>query len=62
MPAPAEVVAAIHSRGKELVVWCPPLSRVRALAAAGVDALIVDDVERHVRALHGAPHLQEARA
>jgi glycerophosphoryl diester phosphodiesterase len=45
------LVASVHGSDRDLVVWCPPVRRVRALAAAGVDAMVVDDVSRHVAEL-----------
>lgn len=44
------VVERVHDAGRQLMVWCPPARRVGALAAAGVDALVVDDVPRVVNA------------
>ena len=51
IPPPAQVVARVHESRRQLMVWCPSLRRARALALAGVDALVVDDVPRHVSAL-----------
>ena len=51
VPELPDLVASVHAAHRELVVWCPPVRRVRALAAAGVDAMVVDDVKRHVREL-----------
>jgi glycerophosphoryl diester phosphodiesterase len=51
VPELPDLVASVHAANRELVVWCPPVRRVRALAAAGVDAMVVDDVRRHVREL-----------
>lgn len=53
VPALANLVQSVHATHRELVVWCPPVRRVRALAAAGVDALVVDDVGRHAAQLTG---------
>jgi glycerophosphoryl diester phosphodiesterase len=33
-----------HRAGLQVIAWCPPLARGAELLAAGVDALIVDDV------------------
>lgn len=49
IPSLPDLVESVHASRRELVVWCPPVRRVRALAAAGVDAMVVDDVARHVR-------------
>jgi glycerophosphoryl diester phosphodiesterase len=56
MPRPrvrplSHVLAALHSAGRQLAVWCPGLVHARELAQAGVDALYVDDVPTTVRAL-----------
>jgi glycerophosphoryl diester phosphodiesterase len=51
VPALPDLVASVHASKRELVVWCPPVRRIRALAAAGVDAMVVDDVSRHVAEL-----------
>jgi glycerophosphoryl diester phosphodiesterase len=48
VPALPDLVASVHASHRELVVWCPPVRRVRALTGAGVDAMVVDDVSRHV--------------
>jgi glycerophosphoryl diester phosphodiesterase len=47
VPELPDLVESLHTAARELVVWCPPVRRVRALAAAGVDAMVVDDVARH---------------
>jgi glycerophosphoryl diester phosphodiesterase len=51
VPALDSVVQSVHDANRELLVWCPSERRARALAAAGVDAMVVDDVPRLVRAL-----------
>jgi glycerophosphoryl diester phosphodiesterase len=51
VPSLPDLVASVHASQRDLVVWCPPVRRLRALAAAGVDAMVVDDVARHVREL-----------
>jgi glycerophosphoryl diester phosphodiesterase len=50
-PETARVIENVHLAGRQFVVWCPSLRRAKSLAAAGVDAMIVDDVRRHLRAL-----------
>ncbi len=50
-PLTHRVVEQVHAAGRQLAVWCPSVRRARSLAAVGVDALIVDDVRSHVRAL-----------
>lgn len=51
VPELPDLVKSVHASHRELVVWCPPVRRVRALVAAGVDAMVVDDVARHVAEL-----------
>lgn len=51
VPDLPELVASVHASQRELVVWCPPVRRVRALVSAGVDAMVVDDVSRHLAEL-----------
>jgi glycerophosphoryl diester phosphodiesterase len=49
-------VAAAHDAGLEVLAWCPGEQEVGALVAAGVDAVVVNDVPRMlplVRALRG---------
>ncbi len=56
IPPLPDLVASVHAAKRELVIWCPPVRRVRALSAAGVDAMVVDDVARHLRELaRGSP-------
>jgi glycerophosphoryl diester phosphodiesterase len=43
------VVQQVHDADRQLLVWCPSVRRARTLTAAGVDALVIDDVPRHVR-------------
>lgn len=50
VPSVQRVVDFVHDADRELAVWCPSERRVKALAAAGVDALVVDNVPRHARA------------
>lgn len=51
VPDLPELVESVHASHRDLVVWCPPVRRIRALAAAGVDAMVVDDVSRHLAKL-----------
>ncbi len=51
VPAVERIVDFVHDAERELVVWCPPERRARLLAVAGADALVVDNVPRHVRAV-----------
>jgi glycerophosphoryl diester phosphodiesterase len=51
VPPLRSIVKAVHDAERQLLVWCPSERRARALTAAGVDAMVVDDVPRHVRAL-----------
>lgn len=48
-PDTSRVVELVHAAGRQLAVWCPSLRRARSLASAGADAMIVDDVPRHLR-------------
>lgn len=47
-PLTSDVVRRVHASGRQLAVWRPSLRRARSLALAGVDAMIVDDVRRHL--------------
>jgi glycerophosphoryl diester phosphodiesterase len=51
IPALAAVVAAVHRADRQLLAWCPTPEQALALAAANVDALVVDDVAHQVDAL-----------
>lgn len=53
VPAVEEIVTEVHAAERQLLVWCPPVRRARKLAAAGVDALVVDNVPRQARVLAG---------
>jgi glycerophosphoryl diester phosphodiesterase len=44
-------VELAHEAGLEVVAWCPPVAEARELVAAGVDAVVVDDVPRSLVAL-----------
>jgi len=50
IPELTRIVEAVHATGRQLLVWCPSKRRARALAAAGKDAMVVDDVPRLVEA------------
>lgn len=61
VPDLSDLVASLHAAARDLVVWCPPVRRVRALAAAGVDAVVVDDVARHAaRFARARPGVRQA--
>lgn len=45
------IVDQVHASNRQLLVWCPSERRARALARAGVDAMVVDEVPRQVNAL-----------
>lgn len=63
IPSLERVVSHVHDIDRELLVWCPPERRARALAAAGVDSLVVDNVPRTLRALSRVLHrLDRARS
>ncbi len=51
VPELHEVVDRVHSSRRQLLVWGPTLDQARHLASAGVDAMVVDDVPRHVAGL-----------
>ena len=42
-PEAPEALAAAHAAGLEVLAWCPDPVAARVLAAAGVDAMVVDD-------------------
>jgi glycerophosphoryl diester phosphodiesterase len=46
-------VGLAHEAGLEVVAWCPVADVARELFAAGVDAVVVDDVPRALAALRG---------
>jgi glycerophosphoryl diester phosphodiesterase len=45
-----ESIAAAHAAGLEVVAWCPDVSQAEPLVAAGVDALVVNDVQESLAA------------
>ena len=49
VPTLDTILTAVHDSKRQLMVWCPSPRRVRPLLAAGVDAIVVDDLPRHVR-------------
>lgn len=51
VPPLETILSAVHEADRQLMVWCPSARRARALQAAGVDAMVVDDVPRRVEAL-----------
>ncbi len=48
---PAVSVRTAHDAGLQVLAWCPEPAAARELVAAGVDALVVNDVEQAVHAL-----------
>ncbi|HJR37552.1 MAG TPA: glycerophosphodiester phosphodiesterase [Nocardioidaceae bacterium] len=50
MPTPERLIDQVHGTQRQLLVWCPSTRRARMLARAGVDAMVVDDVPKHVEA------------
>ncbi|TPG17098.1 glycerophosphodiester phosphodiesterase [Pedococcus bigeumensis] len=44
-------VGLAHEAGLEVVAWCPQVAEARELLAAGVDAVVVDDVPATLAAL-----------
>ncbi|MEW1681725.1 glycerophosphodiester phosphodiesterase [Streptomyces sp. NPDC093594] len=50
-PLAENVFDIVHAARRQVLVWCPESTgRTRDFAAAGVDAVIVDDIPRHARA------------
>lgn len=43
---PARSIEVCHGAGLEVLAWCPPPADALALLAAGVDAVVVNDVPR----------------
>ncbi len=54
-----QVVERVHQSSRQLMVWCPTTRQGQQLLAAGVDALILDDVPRRARALAAALQRRE---
>jgi glycerophosphoryl diester phosphodiesterase len=50
-PSIESIVENVHASQRQVLVWCPNTRRALDFAAANVDALVVDDVPRHVQAL-----------
>jgi glycerophosphoryl diester phosphodiesterase len=50
-PTAAEAVFAAHEAGLEVLIWCPGAGAAASYAAAGADALCVDDVPGTLAAL-----------
>ena len=57
VPTLDTILTAVHDSKRQLMVWCPSPRRVRPLLAAGVDAIVVDDLPRYVRE-YGGPNRQ----
>jgi len=51
VPSVERIVDQVHQSRRQLLVWCPTQEQAVSLAAAGVDALVVDAVPSHVSAL-----------
>jgi glycerophosphoryl diester phosphodiesterase len=45
-PDAPQALAAAHAAGMEVLAWCPDPATATVLAAAGVDAVVVDDAVR----------------
>ena len=43
-PDAPQALDAAHAAGMQVIVWCPDAAVAQVLAAAGVDAVVVDDV------------------
>jgi glycerophosphoryl diester phosphodiesterase len=50
-PTAGEAVSAAHGAGLEVLIWCPDAGAAAGYAAAGADALCVDDVPGTLAAL-----------
>jgi glycerophosphoryl diester phosphodiesterase len=50
-PTAADAVSTAHEAGLEVLIWCPGASAAASYAAAGADALCVDDVPGTLAAL-----------
>ncbi len=50
-PTAAEAVSAAHEAGLDVLIWCPDPAAATSYAAAGADALCVDDVPATLAAL-----------
>jgi glycerophosphoryl diester phosphodiesterase len=50
-PAAVDAIGTAHRAGLEVLVWCPDNAAARRYAAAGADALCVDDVPATLAAL-----------
>jgi glycerophosphoryl diester phosphodiesterase len=61
-PPVQSIVECVHASQRQVLVWCPDTRRTLDFAAAHVDALVVDDVNRHVRALSGSRSADHSRA
>ncbi|ONI74520.1 hypothetical protein BWI15_10960 [Kribbella sp. ALI-6-A] len=51
VPSLERIVALVHGAERELLVWCPTAEQAGHLVAAGVDAIVIDDVPSQVRRL-----------
>jgi glycerophosphoryl diester phosphodiesterase len=51
VPSLERIVALTHDADRELLVWCPTAEQAGHLVAAGVDAIVIDDVPTQVRRL-----------
>jgi glycerophosphoryl diester phosphodiesterase len=54
IPALDRILSEIHRSGRQLLVWCPTPEQAQHLIAAGVDALVVDDVLTQLERLTAA--------
>jgi glycerophosphoryl diester phosphodiesterase len=52
-PTAGEAVSTAHDAGLEVLIWCPGADAAAGYAAAGADALCVDDVPGTLAALTG---------
>jgi hypothetical protein len=62
LPSLQHVVTSVHDSDRELIVWCPADElQTQSLVEAGVDAIVVDDVPRHVQSLSRLPQPRPAQ-
>ena len=50
-PSIGTIVERVHASQRQVLAWCPNTREALDFTAADVDALVVDDVPRHVQAL-----------
>jgi glycerophosphoryl diester phosphodiesterase len=61
IPSLQRIVSQVHQSHRQLLVWCPSAEQAQHLIAAGVDALVIDEVPAQVRTIVGASTVHDAR-